>query len=297
MSIITKAIIPAAGLGTRFIPVTKSIPKEMIPILDVPSIDLVVQEAIDSGIKEILIIVSSTKQSLIDYYHTNHNLEKHLIEKKRLDLLERIKLIGKNVKIRFKFQKEPKGLGDAIYLGKKFTNGDPFIVMLGDDVTLYDDGRKTASQKLIDIFSKYHSTVLCVKEVEKCNLNKYGVIGGNFLNTSQNKLIAIKQIVEKPNPNKAPSNLAVIGRYVFTPEIYQYIKQKDKSVNGEIQITDAIATLMKNKPIYAWKYEGKHYDVGSKRGYVMATIDFALNDPIINREVFEYIKCIVKTKK
>ncbi|MDR3329749.1 MAG: UTP--glucose-1-phosphate uridylyltransferase [Mycoplasmataceae bacterium] len=294
---ITKAVITAAGLGIRSLPASKSIPKEMIPILNVPSMDLIVQEAIDSGVKEILIIVSSTKQSLIDYYHTNHNLEKHLVQKKRLDLLERIKLIGKGAKIRFKFQKEPKGLGDAIRLGKKFTGRDPFVVMLGDNIMSYGYKYPPVTKQLMDVYDKYHQSTIAVETVDKNIVDKYGIIApGEFID-SKRTLCNVTTMVEKPPINKAPSNLAIVGRYIFTSEIYHSINRTKLGTNGELQITDAIVDLLESQKVYALECKNQCYDIGRKEGLVKITIDYALRDKCIKGTILSYIKQIAKENR
>lgn len=294
---IKKAIIPAAGLGTRFLPLTKSVPKEMIPILDVPTIDLVVHEAVESGIEEILIIISESKQEIVDYYNKNTYLERYLSKKHKNNLLKKIKNIGQSVKINFAIQKEPKGLADAIYQAKSFTNDEPFVVMLGDDIILQKANQPTTTEQIINIYNKTLSTVLSVRECELKDINKYGVISPKSTNFKSKKIFAVDSIVEKPEPNDAPSNLAITGRYVFTKEIYSCIEKISLGVNNEKQITDAIRLLINDGRVFAWKYDGNYYDIGSRLGLVLATIDVAVKTPELRQEVLKHIKHICKNKR
>ncbi|MDR2369162.1 MAG: UTP--glucose-1-phosphate uridylyltransferase [Mycoplasmataceae bacterium] len=293
---ITKAIIPAAGLGSRFLPATKSIPKEMIPILDTPTIDLIVQEAVQSGITDILIIVSFTKSAISNFYRHNAKLERYLISKNKNDLCEKIRKIGLGVKIRFKYQVSPKGLGHAIYLAKKFVKNQPFAVLLGDDVILKNDAHASpAIQQLMKVYDRYHQSVVGVKNVNKSEVDKYGIVEPKkYLNT---KLCEINTMIEKPNVKKAPSTLAITGRYILTPEIFKYLAMQKIGVGGEIQLTDAIINLLSEQKVYALNYNGNHYDIGSKSGLVKATIDFALNDSQMHSEISTHILNLAKNLK
>jgi UTP--glucose-1-phosphate uridylyltransferase len=294
---ITKAIIPAAGLGTRFLPVTKSIPKEMIPILDTPTIDLIVQEAIQSGITDILIIVSFTKHSIRHFYQKNKHLENALIKKNKLDLCDKIKNIAKGVNIHFKVQTSPKGLGHAIYLAKSFVKNEPFAVLLGDDVILKNSAKSLpAIKQLINVYNKYQQSVVGVKEVPTNKVNRYGIVEpSKYVNG--NKLCELKSMIEKPNINQAPSRLAITGRYILTPEIFKYLALNKIGVGNEIQLTDAIIKLLETQKVYALNYDGDRYDIGSKSGLVKATIDFALRDPEIRQDIIEQIQELAKTFK
>ncbi|MDR1991431.1 MAG: UTP--glucose-1-phosphate uridylyltransferase [Mycoplasmataceae bacterium] len=295
---ITKAVIPAAGLGSRFLPVTKSIPKEMIPILDTPTIDLIVQEAIQSGIKEILIIVSSTKYAVRNFYKRNHRLEKFLIKKNKTSLCKKIENIGHGVKIHFKLQIAPKGLGHAIYLAKSFTKNEPFAVLLGDDITLNDDKQTTpVIGQLMDAYNKYHQSILGVKNVPHKDVNQYGIIKIKSTANIKDKLYEVESVIEKPKITEAPSDLAITGRYILTPQIFHYLKKQKIGVGDEIQLTDAIMELLADQRVYALNYDGVRYDIGSKKGLVRATIDFALKDPNLKEDVSEYIFKLTKTIK
>jgi UTP--glucose-1-phosphate uridylyltransferase len=296
---ITKAVIPAAGLGSRFLPVTKSIPKEMIPILDTPTIDLIVKEAAESGITDILIIVSFTKTSIKDFYRINKRLEKTLIKNNKLHLHKKIKDIGKGLKIRFKFQVSPKGLGHAIYLAKAFAKKQPIAVLLGDDIVLrHHPHTKPVTKQLMEVYDKYQQSVVGVKEVEKNEVNRYGIVEPKrYLDGDKKRLCEVKNMVEKPAIDKAPSRLAITGRYILTPEIFEQLALNKIGVGGEIQLTDAIIDLARTQKIYALNYEGDRYDIGSKSGLVKATIDFALKDPEISEDVVKHIQTLAKTLK
>jgi UTP--glucose-1-phosphate uridylyltransferase len=295
---ITKAVIPAAGLGSRFLPITKSIPKEMIPILDTPTIDLIVQEAIQSGITNILIIVSFNKQTIRHFYRNRH-LEKTLIKKNKLILHEKIKDIGRGAKIRFKFQQYPRGLGHAIYLAKSFANKQPIAVLLGDDIILrHHPHTKPAIKQLMEVYDKYQQSVVGVKEVDKDKVHRYGIVEPKcYLDGAKRKICEVKSMIEKPTIDKAPSRLAITGRYILTPEIFEQLASNKIGVGGEIQLTDAIIDLAKTQKIYALNYEGDRYDIGSKSGLVKATIDFALKDPEISKDVIKHIQILAKTLK
>jgi UTP--glucose-1-phosphate uridylyltransferase len=290
---ITKAIIPAAGLGTRFLPVTKSIPKEMIPILDTPTIDLIVQEAIQSGIKEILIIVSFTKYAIKNFYSENLKLERSLLKVGKRDLCKKLHSIGAGAKIRFKIQLSPKGLGHAIYLAKSFVKDEPFAILLGDDVILKNTPKTLpAIKQLIDIYSKYHQSVVGVKNVQKHEVEKYGIVKPKA--SPNPNLHEIESMIEKPKMSEAPSTLAITGRYVLTPEIFKHLSKRRIGTGGEIQLTDAIIGLMNTQKVYALNYEGTRYDIGSKTGLVKATVDFALSDPNIKEDIKEYLLSVTK---
>ncbi|MDR0675033.1 MAG: UTP--glucose-1-phosphate uridylyltransferase [Mycoplasmataceae bacterium] len=295
---ITKAVIPAAGLGSRFLPVTKSIPKEMIPILDTPTIDLIVQEAIQSGITDILIIVSFTKYAIRNFYRRNVKLEKSLMKKGKQELYKKISKIGEGAKIRFKFQVSPKGLGHAIFLARSFVKNQPFAVLLGDDVILKNNfNTLPAIKQLIDVYEKYHKSVIGVKNVDKNEVNKYGIVAYKQYLDKNNKLCEINSMVEKPAIDQAPSTLAITGRYILTPEIFKHLAEQKIGIGGEIQLTDAILNLLNDQKVYALNYEGIRYDIGSKSGLVKATIDFALKDPQMYNAISKHILEVVKQLK
>ena len=277
---IKKAVIPVAGLGTRFLPVTKSMPKEMLPIIDKPVIHYVVEEAMASGIDDIIFITGRSKRSIEDYFDDSPELESHLQQKNKEKLLKIVQDISSMIDIHYIRQKEPRGLGDAILTAKKHINDEPFAVLLGDDIIVNE---KPCTKQLIDNFQKYGRSTIAVEEVPFEKTGSYGIIKGKVMDDS---LYIVEDIVEKPKPEDAPSNIGAIGRYVFTPEIFDCIKETTAGVGNEIQLTDAIRLLKEEQKIYAYKFTGKRYDTGDKVEYVKAIIDCALN----NKEMKEQIK-------
>ncbi|MDR0985352.1 MAG: UTP--glucose-1-phosphate uridylyltransferase [Mycoplasmataceae bacterium] len=288
MKKIKKAVIPAAGLGTRFLPASKAVPKELIPILDVPTIQLIVDDAIASGIEDILIIISSKKKTIINHFKTLPYLEKKLKKDKKDLLLKRVQNIAKGANIHFAFQQKQLGLGNAISCAKHFTKDEPFVVLLGDDLTFHDRNQPTAIKQCIDVYTKYHGTVVGVQEVERKYVNKYGII--DIKRKLSNNAYLLKNTIEKPSVDKAPSNLAICGSYVFTPDIYKFISKKQYH-KQEIQITDAIQKqIFKGKNVYACKFTGKRFDIGSKEGFLLATIEAGLRDKDINKSLISFLK-------
>lgn len=281
---INKAVILAAGLGTRFLPVTKSMPKEMLPIIDRPVIHYVVEEAIASGLTDILIVTGRGKRSIEDYFDAAPELEQHLIKNKNNDLLKIIKDISSLANIHYIRQKEPKGLGHAVLQAEKHIGNEPFAVLLGDDIIKNDI---PCTKQLIKIFNKNKSSVLAVQEIPKENVDKYGIINGKKI---EKELFFVQDIVEKPKIEEAPSNLAAVGRYVLTPEIFDCIKKTKPGVKNEIQLTDAIRLLKESQKIYAYKFHGKRYDTGDKIGYIEAFIDISLESKELKKEVMQYLK-------
>jgi UTP--glucose-1-phosphate uridylyltransferase len=284
---VKKAVILAAGLGTRFLPVTKSMPKEMLPIIDTPVIHYVIEEAIESGIDDILIITGRGKRAVEDYFDAAPELEAYLEEKKDNVLLKMIRDISSLADIHYIRQKNPIGLGDAVLRAEKHVGNEPFVVLLGDDII---QDRIPCTKQLIDIFYRYRCTVIAAQDVPKKDVNKYGIIKG--INYEDN-LYFVEDIVEKPKMEEAPSTLGTVGRYVFTPEIFDCIKRTTSGVGNEIQLTDAIALLKDMQKIYAYKFHGKRYDTGDKAGYVQAIIDFALENGEIRENILDYLKKIV----
>jgi UTP--glucose-1-phosphate uridylyltransferase len=280
---IKKAVIPVAGMGTRFLPATKSMPKEMLPIIDIPVIHYVVEEAIASGIDDIIFVTGRSKRSIEDYFDDSPELENHLKRNNKEKLLKIVQDISSMVDIHYIRQKEPNGLGDAILTAKKHINDEPFAVLLGDDIIV---NKKPCTKQLIDNFAKYGRSTIAVEEVPMEKTGSYGIIKGQPLEDS---LYALDDIVEKPSPEEAPSNIGAIGRYVFTPEILDCIEQTEKGVGGEIQLTDGIRLLNEQQKVYAYKFTGKRYDTGDKVEYVKAVIDFALNKEEMKEQIKEHI--------
>jgi len=280
---IKKAVIPAAGLGTRFLPVTKSMPKEMLPLIDKPVIQYVVEEAIASGIDDIIVITGRGKRAIEDFFDTSPELENHLLTKNKKDLLREIKDISSLADIHYVRQKEPKGLGDAILKAEKHVGDEPFAVLLGDDIIV---SARPAVKQLIEAFDKVKCSVIGVKAVPSELLSKYGVVE---IEQKQEDLFLVTNLVEKPE--RPPSNLAVSGRYVLTPEIFDCIKKVKPGYGGEIQLTDALNLLLslKEQRIYAKEIEGRRYDIGDKLGYVKAIIDFVLEREDLKEEIEKYL--------
>lgn len=292
MKKIKKAVIPAAGMGTRFLPATKALPKEMLPIVNIPTIQHIVSEAIASGIEEILIIVSSSKNSIIDHFDTSYELEQRLLEKNKIELYQIVKKISDSINIHFIRQKQPNGLGDAIRFAKVFVGNEPFAVLLGDDFVYTSPNQKPALQQCINAYEKTNDCVVGVQRVQNEDVSKYGIIKPLTKPVKNKNIIKLKSIVEKPKQEDAPSNYAVLGRYILTPDIFNAIDSTVPDKSGEIQLTDAIQKLCKKKKVSACNFTGRRYDIGAKEGYVIATIDMALKDPDIASKIKSHIKKI-----
>lgn len=288
MKKIRKAVIPAAGMGTRFLPATKALAKEMLPIVNIPTIQHIVDEAIKSGIEEILVVVSSSKNSIIDHFDTSYELEKRLLEKNKIDLYKMVKRISNSVNIHFIRQKQPNGLGDAISLASVFMGDEPFAVLLGDDFVYTKPKQKPALLQCIKAYQKTGKCIVGVQKVTKQNVHKYGIIEPKA--KVSGSLIQVKSIVEKPKLEDAPSDYAVLGRYVLTKDIFPALNKTKADKSGEVQLTDAIQKLCVEHKVAACNFSGKRYDIGSKQGYVEATIDMALKDPEISVAIRKHIK-------
>lgn len=281
---VKKAIIPAAGLGTRFLPATKAQPKEMLPIVDKPTIQYIVEEAIASGIEEILIITGRNKKSIEDHFDKSVELELELEKHGKEELLELVRDISDMVDIHYIRQKEPKGLGHAIHCAKTFVGNEPFAVLLGDDVV---DSTTPCLKQLIDCFNEYNTTILGVQTVPEENVSKYGIVNGLHI---EDRVYKVKDLVEKPSIEEAPSNVAILGRYIITPQIFDILEHTAPGKGGEIQLTDALKTLITQEAMYAYNFEGKRYDVGDKLGFLQATIEFALKKNELRSQFIEYLE-------
>lgn len=280
---VKKVIIPAAGLGTRFLPATKAMPKEMLPIVDKPAIQYIVEEAIAAGIEDIIIVTGKGKRAIEDHFDNAFELESNLEKKEKFDLLEKV-LEPASVDIHYIRQKEPLGLGHAIWCARKFIGNEPFGVMLGDDIV---NSATPVLKQLIEQHRKIGSSVIGVEEVPAENIHKYGVIDAVPIDAN---LLQIRSLIEKPSKERAPSNLAIIGRYILTPEIFSYLEEKQIGKGGEIQLTDAIQRLKADQDIYAYKFEGKRYDVGEQVGFIETTLAFALERQELKKEVLGLMK-------
>lgn len=280
---VRKAIIPAAGLGTRFLPATKAQPKEMLPIVDKPTIQYIIEEAVASGIEEILIITGRNKKSIEDHFDKSVELEMELEKSGKKEMLELVRGISDMVDIHYIRQKEPRGLGHAINCAKSFVGNEPFAVMLGDDIV---DSEVPCLKQLINCFNEYKTTILGVQTVEFDSVNKYGIIDGLPI---ENRVYKVKKLVEKPSVEEAPSNIAILGRYIITPQIFKVLENTKPGKGNEIQLTDALETLIKSEAMYAYNFEGRRYDVGDKLGFLEATVEFALKREGLREEFIEYL--------
>ena len=280
---VRKAIIPAAGLGTRFLPATKAQPKEMLPIVDKPTIQYIIEEAVASGIEEILIITGRNKKSIEDHFDKSVELEMELEKAGKQEMLDLVRGISDMVDIHYIRQKEPRGLGHAIHCAKSFVGNEPFAVMLGDDVV---DSEVPCLKQLIDCFNEYKTTIFGVQTVSPENVNKYGIIDGIPI---ENRVYKVKRLVEKPSIEEAPSNIAILGRYIITPQIFEILENTKPGKGNEIQLTDALETLIKNEAMYAYDFEGRRYDVGDKLGFLEATVEFALKREVLREDFIEYL--------
>ncbi|MEE0451808.1 UTP--glucose-1-phosphate uridylyltransferase GalU [Peptacetobacter sp.] len=285
---VRKAVIPAAGLGTRFLPATKAQPKEMLPIVDKPTLQYIIEEAVASGIEEILIITGRNKKSIEDHFDKSVELELELENKGKTELLEIVQNISNMINIHYIRQKEPRGLGDAIYCARHFIGDEPFAVMLGDDIV---DNKVPCLKQLMDAYDEYRTTILGVQKVAKEDTNKYGIIDAKFI---EDRVYKVKDLVEKPDSDKAPSNIAILGRYIITPEIFDILSDLPPGKGDEIQLTDALKELSKKEAMYAYDFEGRRYDVGDKLGFLEATVDFALKRDELKDGFLDYLKDVCK---
>lgn len=285
---VRKAIIPAAGLGTRFLPATKAQPKEMLPIVDKPTLQYIIEEAVASGIEEILIITGRNKNSIEDHFDKSVELELELERAGKTDQLELVRRISDMVNIHYIRQKEPRGLGHAIYCAKSFIGDEPFAVLLGDDIVYSEE---PCLKQMIRIYDEYKTTILGVQEVSEEDVDKYGIVDGKLIEEGVYK---VKGLVEKPSIDDAPSNIAILGRYIINPAIFEILENTEPGKNGEIQLTDGLRTLAQKEAMYAYSFEGQRYDVGDKIGFLKATVEFALRRDDLKDGFMDYLKEIVK---
>ncbi|MCF8067031.1 MAG: UTP--glucose-1-phosphate uridylyltransferase GalU [Desulfobacterales bacterium] len=287
---VRKAVFPVAGLGTRFLPATKAMPKEMLPVVDKPLIQYVVEEALSSGIEQIIFVTGRGKTALEDHFDRSRELEKNLSKRGKEELLDTVKsLVPSTGTIIYTRQNEPLGLGHAIWCARDVVGNEPFAVLLADDL-IQTDGKPVIGQ-MIDKFEKYQSSILAIEEVDPQQTDKYGILNVDKVGKD---IIRIKGMVEKPSPELAPSNLAIIGRYILTPEIFGYLGQGNVGAGGEIQLTDAMAQLLKEQPFYGYRFEGKRFDCGDKAGFQMANIAFSLDRPDLKSQLVPFLKSICK---
>lgn len=284
---IRKAIIPAAGLGTRFLPATKAMPKEMLPIIDKPAIQYIVEEAVASGIEDIIIVTGKGKRAIEDHFDSYYELEQILGRQGKVDMLSEVRKATELTDIHYIRQKEPKGLGHAIWCARKFIGNEPFAVLLGDDIV---QSEVPCLKQMMDVYDRVQGSVLAVKEVPSEEVKRYGIVdpepaGGD----GGDRVLRVRGVVEKPVPAAAPSNVAIMGRYILTPAIFDLLETQDTGAGGEIQLTDAISRLLLDEPVYGFHFEGKRYDTGEKLGYLKTIIDFALERPDLQEELRGYL--------
>lgn len=281
---IKKAVIPAAGLGTRFLPVTKTQPKEMLPIVDTPTIQFVVEEAVASGIRDILMITGRGKRSIEGYFDRAFELEANLQGKGKEDLLRQVQDLASMADIHFVRQREMNGLGDAISYARSHMNNEPFAVLLGDTLV---DSQTPCIQQMMDVYARYRAPIIGVEEVPADRVHRYGIVGGNEIEPN---VFRINQLVEKPKASEAPSRLAIAARYILTPDIFDYIERTSRGVGNEVQLTDALKLLLKDREFFAFKYEGKRHDIGNKLDYMKTMVEFAARRADIGKEFRSFLK-------
>jgi len=281
---IRKAIIPAAGLGTRFLPATKSQAKEMMPIVDKPTIQYIIEEAVASGITDIIIVTGRNKKPIEDHFDRSIELELELEKSNKQELLELVRAIPEMANIHYVRQKEAKGLGHAVYVARHFIGDEPFAVLLGDDVV---ESKEPCLGQMIKVYNEYRTSVLGVQRVAKSEVCKYGIVAGRLID---DRVYKVKDLVEKPAVDEAPSDVAILGRYILTPDIFRYLEDQGTGAGGEIQLTDALRRQASDTAMYAYEFKGKRYDVGTKLGFVQANIEYALRNDELRAGLTEYLE-------
>lgn len=285
---VRKAIIPAAGLGTRFLPATKAMPKEMLPIVDKPTIQYIVEEAVESGIEDINIVTGKGKRAIEDHFDNSFELEQNLLEKGKMDLLNEVQKSSQMVDIHYIRQKEAKGLGHAVWCARKFIGNEPFAVLLGDDIV---QAERPCLKQMIAQYERYRASVIGVQRVPEDEVSRYGIVDGKEIH---NRLYSVNSLVEKPIKAEAPSNLAIMGRYILSPRIFEILDHQAPGAGGEIQLTDAIAELNRYEAVYAYDFEGTRYDVGEKLGFIKTTIEFALKREDLRESLLKYLTQVIE---
>lgn len=280
---VKKAIIPAAGLGTRFLPATKAMPKEMLPIVDKPTIQYIIEEAIESGIEDIIIVTGKHKRAIEDHFDSNYELEDNLVQKEKYDLLEKVQATT-NIDIHYIRQKDPKGLGHAVWCARKFIGDEPFAVLLGDDIV---ESETPGLRQLIQQYEETERSIVGVQKVPEEEIDRYGIVDPS---SKEDRRYKVHHFVEKPKLGTAPSNLAIMGRYILTPEIFKHLDKHEIGAGGEIQLTDAIQMLNEEQDVFAYDFEGTRHDVGEKFGFIKTTLEFAMKDEDIGEDVAALVK-------
>lgn len=291
---VRKAVIPAAGLGTRFLPATKAQPKEMLPVVDKPSIQYIVEEAVESGIEDIIIITGRGKRAIEDHFDKSYELESILESKQEYERLKVIREIVNLVEVHYIRQREAKGLGHAVFCARKFVGDEPFAVLLGDDIVMSET---PCLKQLIDMHDTYGGTVVGVQPVPPEEVNRYGIVKPDrdkgIRSEDRDRLYRVNDLVEKPPLGEAPSNIAILGRYIIQPEIFDFLERQAPGAGGEIQLTDALREMIGLSPVYAYDFEGKRYDIGTKLGYLQATVEIALMREDLGDDFKNYLKRLV----
>lgn len=288
---IRKAVIPAAGLGTRFLPATKAVPKELLPIVDIPTIQYIVQEVVDAGIDTLVLITGKGKSKIVDHFDVYPELEDKLEREGKHDLVQALRKASNMIHIVSVRQGIPRGLGHAVLCAKEVVGNEPFVVLLGDDLV---DAKVPCTRQMIDVYQQFHKSVVALMEVAPDDVSKFGICAGNM---RSDRIMEISKMVEKPKLQDAPSRLAIVGRYLLTPEIFEILEKTDPGKGGEIQLTDAMSQLMKQQGFIGYKFEGERYDAGDKFGFLQANIAYAMKRPDIAPKLMEYMKYLVSTAK
>lgn len=284
---VRKAVIPAAGLGTRFLPATKSVPKELLPIVDTPTIQIIVQELVDSGIDTIVLITGKGKAAIEDHFDNYTDLEQKLEKEGKLDLAQKLKDTSNMARIVSVRQGNPRGLGHAVLCAKDIIGDEPFLVLLGDDLV---DAKVPCTKQMLDVYNEYQKSVVALMNVDQSDVSKFGICGGTKI---ADRIIDINTMVEKPKLEEAPSSLAIVGRYILNPDIFRILEDTDPGKGGEIQLTDAMATLMRKEGFLGYEFEGERYDAGDKFGYLKANIAYGMKRPDIREQLIEYMRTII----
>ncbi|TNJ55274.1 UTP--glucose-1-phosphate uridylyltransferase GalU [Paenibacillus hemerocallicola] len=281
---VRKAIIPAAGLGTRFLPATKAMPKEMLPIVDKPTIQYIIEEAVESGIEDIIIVTGKGKRAIEDHFDMSYELESSLASKGKFAILDEVQKASRLVDIHYIRQKAPLGLGHAVWCARKFVGDEPFAVLLGDDIV---DAEKPCLKQMIEYYNEFESSIIGVQPVPMNEVSRYGIVDSVEV---RDKLFHVRKLVEKPKKEETPSNLAIMGRYILSPKIFEILEKQDEGAGGEIQLTDAISKLCNFEEVYAYHFDGTRHDVGEKMGFIKTTIEYALKRDDLKDELLEYMQ-------
>jgi UTP--glucose-1-phosphate uridylyltransferase len=289
MGKIRRAVFPAAGLGTRFLPATKAQPKEMLVLVDKPIIQYAVEEAVASGLENLVIVTGRGKNAIEDHFDVSYELERTLQDRGKTDLLSIVRAVSDMVHIAYVRQKEALGLGHAVLMARDLVQGEPFAVLLGDDII---DAEEPCIGQMMKIYEKYNGSVVAIMEVPREETCRYGIIDGVPLAGSDGRVYQVKNMVEKPRIEDSPSNLAIIGRYILSPRIFDVLEKTGRGAGGEIQLTDGLRDLLAHEPIYAYKFRGKRYDAGEKLGFLKTTVEFALKNPEIGAEFRSFLKSL-----